>query len=371
MILENNNMNLPEVSVTELVDLLSRTYSRAASAGFPFSDVPSAMLWGPAGIGKSEAVKETAERLASKTGKRVEVTDIRLLLFSPADLRGIPSADAERKFAVWLMPRIFDLDPGEGTINILFLDEISACTQSIQAAAYQITLDRKIGEFRLPANTIVIAAGNRTTDQSVSYKMPKALCNRLLHFNVCADYESWKRWAIKAGIDERVIGFTGFDRAKFCAEPGSSDFAYTTPRSWTFVSNILKLLDPERSDPSPAHNMIAAAVGADTAVAFEAWCRVCGDLPSVDEIMRGSCRRYPGSQDALFALSAGLVRAVHDRGKLLRMDELEHVCGYAANFPTDFAMSFFNDVKDLDNVKPMILKCGSVKAWLARNKRNL
>ena len=127
------------------------------------------MLWGPPGIGKSQGVREIADNIKAKTGKKVHITDVRLLLFNPVDLRGIPTANADKTLAVWLRPQIFQMDAGDDTINILLLDEISAAPQSVQAAAYQITLDRTIGEHKLPENCIVIAAGNRVTDKSVAY----------------------------------------------------------------------------------------------------------------------------------------------------------------------------------------------------------
>ena len=95
-------------------------------------------------------------------------------------------------YAIWLKPQIFQMNDSEDVVNILFLDEISAAPQSVQAAAYQITLDRVVGEHKLPENCIVIAAGNRVTDRSVAFKMPKALANRLMHFEVDGNFDSWK-----------------------------------------------------------------------------------------------------------------------------------------------------------------------------------
>ena len=178
--------SVPAMAVEKLVDVLSRSYSTVISKGLPVRTVPSVMLWGPPGIGKSQAVREIAAEIQESTGKEVRVTDVRLLLFNPIDLRGIPTSNADKTLAVWLKPQIFQMDPSEDIVNILFLDEISAAPQSVQAAAYQITLDRVVGEHRLPENCIVIAAGNRTTDKSVAYKMPKALANRLLHVEVAA-----------------------------------------------------------------------------------------------------------------------------------------------------------------------------------------
>ena len=164
---------VPAVAVGRAVEILSDAYVGLIQSGAPLRTFPSAMLWGAPGVGKSQAVRQVAAEIKSRTGKAVQVTDVRLLLFNPIDLRGIPTANEDKTLAVWLKPQIFNMNPSDSVINILFLDEISAAPPSVQAAAYQITLDRVVGEHRLPENCIVIAAGNRTSDKSVAYKMPR------------------------------------------------------------------------------------------------------------------------------------------------------------------------------------------------------
>lgn len=370
MKIENTNLNIPNVSVGELVEQLGSLYTCAVKNDIPFSSIPTPFLWGPAGIGKSDGIRQQlADLLEKQTGRTVTVTDVRLLLFSPVDLRGVPVADEHRQFTDWLKPRIFDMKQSRDVINILFLDELSAAPQSVQASAYQITLDRRIGEHTLPDNCIVIAAGNRTTDQSVAYKMPKALCNRLMHYNVRSDFTSWKKWAVQHGIDSRIIGYLGFDNSKLCVEPESSDLAYPTPRSWSFVSSIIKAMSVENL--TDCHRMICACVGVDTAVAFESWCRICYTLPSTADILRGTCRDYPKTQDALYALSASLVEAIRAKGTKLCLDELENVCSYASRFPADFAMTFFKDLNALPDAKLLLMKCRSLQEWLSKNKNRL
>ena len=161
---------------------------------------------GAARRGQIPGGSPNSKKCCRKNEKKVQVTDVRLLLFNPIDLRGIPTANADKTLAVWLKPQIFQMDASDEVINILFLDEITAAPQSVQAAAYQITLDRVIGEHRLPENCIVIAAGNRVTDKSVAFKMPKALANRLLHIEVSQSFASWRQWAIHNGIHEKVLG---------------------------------------------------------------------------------------------------------------------------------------------------------------------
>ena len=359
MKMENTNLNIPSVTVDELVDLLTDTYSEC-----DFDGVLTPFLWGPAGVGKSQAVMQFAKRLQKITKKTVTVTDVRLLLFSPIDLRGVPVADADKKFTQWLMPKIFAMNPDDSHINILFLDELSAAPQSVQSAAYQITLDKKIGEHRLPENCIVIAAGNRTTDGSVSYKMPKALCNRLMHFNVTTTYDAWLRWAVEQGIDNRIIGYLAFDNSKLCVEPESSDMAYPTPRSWSYVSNIIKNSD----DISKKHTLIGACIGVDSAIEFETWVKNRGQMPDVSDVFKGKRPKYPPTHDSLMAFTASLVFAVRNN-KDITLQELENVCAYVGRFPADFAMTFYTDLNAIEDIRLKLMKCPSSALWFAKNKK--
>ena len=64
---------------------------------------------------------------------------------------------------------------------IVLLDELNTAAPSIQAAAYQLVLDRKLGDYRLPEACVVMAAGNRDTDKGATFKMPTPLMNRFVH----------------------------------------------------------------------------------------------------------------------------------------------------------------------------------------------
>ena len=123
--------NIPSLPVGKTVDKLSRAYSAVINSGLPIKTMPSVMLWGTPGTGKSQAVRQIAAEITENTNEEVRVTDVRLLLFNPIDLRGIPTANADKTLAVWLKPQIFQMDPSDSIVNILFLDEISAAPQSV------------------------------------------------------------------------------------------------------------------------------------------------------------------------------------------------------------------------------------------------
>ena len=326
------NLNLPVLTVDGFVEQLTQAYSAIIKSGASLKIMPSVMLWGPPGVGKSQGVRQIAERLRKETGKRTVVTDVRLLLFNPVDLRGIPTANADKTLAIWLKPQIFQMDPSEDVVNILFLDEISAAPQSVQAAAYQITLDRVVGEHKLPENCIVIAAGNRVTDRSVSYKMPKALANRLLHIEVTDSVSSWLRWAAEVGINEKVIGFLSFrsDRL-FGFQPDNSDLAFPSPRTWEMVSTILNTVS---DDVDSVYSLIAGLLGCGTAMEFKAWSRVYREIPSMQEIFSGRSAAVPQNTDAMYAVVSSMITFAREH----KDDEVmigNSIC-YARRLPADF-----------------------------------
>lgn len=360
-----NTYNIPSTTAGHVIEQLADLYITAYKMGtLPL--IPSVALWGSMGVGKSTAVYKIADRLSEQVGMTVEVIDIRLLNFSPIDLRGIPAADAQREFTVWLKPKIFDLDPEK--VYILFLDEISAAPQSLQAAAYQIALDKRIGEFELPENCIVICAGNRTTDKSVAFRMPKALANRLMHFEIHADFDSWYEWAMQCEIDARVVGYLSFDNSKLSSEAGMEELAFPTPRSWEFVSRLLKTTGKE---PGELHELISGCVGISTAIEFETWCKVYQSLPSMADILSGRYITPVKGADVMYALISSLLACVSQRKETLTGRELENVCNYVSHFPADFSALFFRGMLKIEGMNLKLAKVSSFAVWMKKNKRFL
>ena len=350
----------------QVIDLLAEGYANIIGKGVPVWAFPASMLWGAPGIGKSKGILQFASLLGEMTGKRVAVTDVRLILFNPIDLRGIPIASADKEFAIWLRPKVFDMDAGEDAINILFLDELSSALPSVQAAAYQITLDRKIGEHRLPDNCIVVAAGNRMTDRSVAYKMPKALANRLCHFDIEADFRTWKDWAIKHGLDSKVTGFLSFKPDLLMRfDPGSDELAFPSPRSWEMVSNILlhAVSDTERAFP-----VIAGCIGEGAAIEFLAWVSVFGILPSIEGIFAGKEREIPQTTDALYALISSMTLYASEHA--VDEDAIERSIEYASRMPVDFATVLFKDYMQIsEEMKMALMRSQAFLTWAGRERR--
>ena len=340
---------------------LSDAYVTLLKEGIPLKTMPSVMLWGPPGVGKSQMVRQMAKEIEAQTGKHVNVVDVRLLLFNPIDLRGIPTANEDKTLAVWLKPQIFQMDESEDVVNILFLDEISAAPQSVQAAAYQITLDRVVGEHKLPENCIVMAAGNRTTDKSVAFKMPKALANRLMHLEVEVSYASFREWAVRAGVHPMVIGFLAFRQdALMNFDAGAEELAYATPRSWEMVSNVLRYVDPDVDAVFP---MIAGLVGVGMAMELRTWCRVYRNLPDMEDIFAGKEGKIPKGTDELYALVSAMTSYASQHRD--DMEAIRNSIVYAMKLPADFSVVLLKDYMAIekDYVKKL-LKLPEFSRWM-------
>lgn len=345
----SDSENIQSLNVNQMTALLSKAFVSLIKAGAPLVSFPSVMLWGPPGVGKSQAVRQIAAAITAKTGKCVHITDIRLLLFNPVDLRGIPTANQDKTLAVWLKPQIFQMDDSPDIVNILFLDEISAAPQSVQAAAYQLVLDRTVGEHKLPDNCIVVAAGNRVTDRSVAYHMPKALANRLCHLDIRGDENSWHDWAVSAGIHKFILGYVEYNSVALMKfDPSGTELAFPTPRSWEMASNILNRVSDNMNAVFP---LLAGCIGTHTASLLKSWSELYRDLPSAKDIFAGKNVPPPKTAEHRIALKSELVD--HAR-KHPTKEGIDHSIEYACTLPWAFRGSLLHDYYQIAAARPFV-----------------
>ena len=359
------DMGALALTVDQMVRHLSVAYVSLINSNTPLNRFPSVMLWGPPGVGKSQGIRQVAREIASKTNKKVEITDVRLLLFNPVDLRGIPTANEDKTLAVWLKPKIFQMDDSADVINILFLDEISAAPQSVQAAAYQITLDRTVGEHRLPDNCIVVAAGNRVTDRSVAYAMPKALANRLCHIEITHDSKSWHEWATQAGVNRIVLGFLDYNPSMLMGFDSMSDgMAFPTPRSWEMVSNILNYVSEDITDVYP---LIVGCIGEDVAYELRLWSETYSIIPDVKAVFEGEAVGVPARPEILFALSSSISAYAMEHNS---EEEIRNAVEYVAKLPIEFKNRIFADFLKVKNAHRLLSRIPIYDDWFMRSGRD-
>jgi hypothetical protein len=247
-------------------------------------------LWAGAGVGKSSIVKQLAESMGGIS------VDLRMANYQPTDISGIPffnkagnDGNGDMSFAQpSKLPTqaLADKYP----IILLFLDELNSAPPATQAAAYQLVLDRKVEQYNLPDNVVIVAAGNRETDRGVTYRMPAPLSNRFVHLEVAVDFQSWFDWATTLGdVHPDVVSFISFSKDSLSDfDAKSSSRAFASPRSWEFVSRILNA--NTSGDESILSDLVAGTVGEGTAAKFMGYRKIGMSLPKPSEILSGQVK---------------------------------------------------------------------------------
>jgi len=289
-------------------------------------------IWGQPGIGKSDLVAEVARSQGRP------LIDVRLPLMEPTDIRGIPYLAevkvydkdgnmvrdetgvpiTDKEFR-WSTPS--DLPTDEMSRALVFFDEMSAAPPSVQAATYQIILNRRIGNYVMPKDVVIVAAGNRVKDKGVAYNMPMPLANRFTHLTLEVDADDWKEWATLNRVHKDVVGYISFqpgDLNNF--NPSSESYAFSTPRSWYFASELLQEQMPDGTmiDTSlPGDvlgDMIKGTIGEGPGVKFMTYRTQAANLPHARDVLSGKVTKLNNKQiDVMYALVTALTYELKDQ----------------------------------------------------------
>ena len=309
-------------------------------------------VWGNPGVGKSSIIKQIAN------DKNMEFIDLRLSLLDPTDLRGIPFFDSANKSAIWAKPEFLP-NSNSQAFGILFLDEINSAPPTVQAAAYQLILDRKIGEYTLPMNYAIVAAGNYESDRGVTYRMPTPLANRFVHLDFELDFEEWKSWAYESKIDTRIISFLSYKPQNlFTFDAKAKEKSFATPRSWSFVNDILN----SNLQIEFLKDVISGAVGKDSSDEFMNFCKVIDKLPNIQEILEAINTEVPTNNSVLYALCTGIVYALKENSSI---EKVTNILNYSLNIPNEFSVML---IRDLQKEGVEIESSVSWKSWVNANK---
>jgi hypothetical protein len=259
-------------------------------------------LHGAPGIGKSTIISNFAK------SRGMELIIVMLSQIEATDLRGIPYPDREARTVSWFTPEFL---PREDIRGIIFLDELSGAEPRLQVAAYQLILDRRVGEYKLPPDWWVVGAGNNPEDGAIAYEMGSALSDRLVHFKVVPNPKAWIQWALENEIHLDVITFIQVKPDYLDAtNMGFVDPDCTivpTPRSWERVSQVLKTNSPKEL----LEYLISGIVGQATCVEFFHILEELQDCPTIETLLQADrvklLKIMPRTIPGLYGLAYSLV----------------------------------------------------------------
>ena len=269
-------------------------------------------IWGPPGIGKSDIVSQITNSFENS-----KLIDIRLSLWDPTDIKGMPYYAANDNTMKWAPPmELPDAAMAKKYKTIvLFLDEMNSAAPAVQAAAYQLILNRRVGTYVLPDNVLIVAAGNRDADKGVTYRMPAPLANRFVHLELKVDFDDWFQWATENKIHTDVVGYLTFSKKDlYDFDPKSPSRSFATPRSWSFVSELLE----DDDDENTTTDLVSGSVGEGLAVKFMAHRKMASKLPNPSEILKGKVTELETKEiSAMYSLTGSLcyeLKEASDKG---------------------------------------------------------
>ena len=304
------------MSMTELEEILRTNCEQIINNPEMAKTIPPILIHSSPGVGKSSLVRQVAEKLG------IGFVDVRLAEMESVDIRGLPSVDKDQGVMKWNAPDFWPRDPKSK--GIIFLDEITSCDKSCQVAAYELILDRKIGDFyKVPDGWYIVSAGNLTTDRAVALSMSSALSNRFMHVEVEAEVESWVKWALTHDVHPSVTGFIQYRPENlFNMEKENLERGWPSPRSWERVSQMVKIYS---GNEKLLRKIVYGLVGPAKGVEFMEFHRLNKSFDNIIDMLYGKVPvKIPEKNDQLYALCSSLIyviwRAADEKDEKARLD---------------------------------------------------
>jgi hypothetical protein len=260
------------------------------------------MIWGPPGAGKSQIAYAVAKSLKAK------MFELRANLFDPVDIRGglkvveMENGTYRTRYGV---PEDYPDSDYQGLV-MLFVDELPNATKATMNGFLQLLLDKKVGTYKLPPNTIIIAAGNRAIDRAAVHEMPTPCKTRFAHYELEPHIDDFVAWAGPNGIDESIIAFLRF-RPALLIDIDPTVNAMPTPRAWEMLNRKLPFMVDEFYG-------CASLIGDGPAGEYIAFKRIYKDIPSYDDIIaRPTTTKLPQTSSGCYAVCGMLSTRVTDK----------------------------------------------------------
>ena len=269
---------------------------------------------GAPGVGKSQIIQQIGKKYGYK------VIDLRLAQMSEVEIGGLIYPNEDRTKTRWLSPEVLPDEARDGKNTILLLDEITSCPKRVQVAAYQLILDRRVGQYVLPEGTFVIGLGNREDDEGVYIRLAGPLADRFEIHYIDVDFKTWKYdYAIPYKIHPYVLQYLSFKPTALHTQKQDPDsMVFATPRSWDRVSQILKY-DSDLNNPVVVHK-IAGNVGEAEAAQFVKFITDGAKRITVEDFLEGKAAPKDASEVAI--LTNALVERASFLAKVSSAEEL-------------------------------------------------
>lgn len=275
-------LNMREASIHEITDFIKDLFNMEI--------YDPVIVLGKMGMGKTVSLKGLAKELG------IGYSEIRLVNMTETDMLGIPTISKDGT-TTYASNDLLPIAERDGERGILAIDEITSCSSTMRAAAYQL-LDsqRRLGNYKLPDKWICVGLGNGPDDGGVFNGAEAALFTRCYGFRVAPNLESFKEYAIENGMNPSVIAYLSYDPSKLHVyDPDELDGLCPCPRTWEKLSKLLNAKEKFNGGPvsmAVAEFLASASIGVREAGFFSGFYEYNqkGHVVSVDDILNGKAK---------------------------------------------------------------------------------
>ena len=304
---------------------------------------------GSPGIGKSAIMKQATDELG------IQLIDMRLSQYDPTDLKGFPDPDRKLKRTNWLPLGTLPYD--KDSEGIVFLDELTSASPSVQAVAYQLVFDFAIGEYKLPPKWSVMAAGNRETDRAVVHRMSTALISRFVIVDIETNVEAFAHHAVPRGFKPMPLAYLNFQQTSLNTfDPATPAQSYACPRTWMFANDTI--IDTELS-ANIKRELLVGTIGEGTTTSFLNFCQLANDLPEMSSILKTpKTAKLPANISAKFAVTTSLALSAN-------LKTFPAMMQYMERLDKEMQCLF---IRDSTRRSPELAETKEFTAWLIANE---
>ena len=324
------------------------------------------LVVGESGIGKTALAK----KLASKNNWSLIVIDGNLL--KEGEIGGLPTVESykgfdlnnneiEKKVTVYAVHnklRAIDEEINNGKTVLLFIDEINRCEHTVQQELMNLILNREINGYKLHDNVKILAAMNPSSKYGSDFDyqvvdMDAAQENRFVWLNMEPNYNVWIKWAIDAGIEQKVIEFIS-TFPEYLHKVNEDDIR-ATPRSYERVSKTYKVYKENKESISREVflNVIKGNVGKIIAQEFISFIESdCTPLISYEDVFSGDLlnesisERIKNENHTRLYISAMNILKTLESNVELNNDFINRLVEFLKLYPIDLMVGIMKDIKN-------------------------
>ena len=257
---------------------------------------------GPSGAGKSSVVRQYFDENEEMSFWQ----DVRLGQRDSGEVKGILLPDLVNMCTMQSRPDYFPLpDEGSDVKGVLVLDEFDHATPAAQSAAYELILDRKIGNYKLPDGIEIVMLSNSRADGGLHFDVPKPIKNRVIMVHVRPDTEEWLVHARSYGINPIILSFIKenpdylFFGGDVTTDNKGDLGAFASPRSWFTADDTLDFQNVD----DLLEEILEGTIGIKTTKAFLDYMVIANSNVSIENILGNKYKEYAEDTDDIEDLS--------------------------------------------------------------------